>query len=155
MSKEKTRELINRYFDAELSKEEEIFLFASLSEDEKGREYFKTLAALNEAINRTHEEFPENLDDKILQSLAERKTEAVKGKSFVSPPALFAYAVSVILIIFILMFKSDLNNYKKELQAQASVVNRQNKMIELLFNALPAATVQAERKTQIVVTPQL
>ncbi len=154
MNEEKIEELVNGYFDAELSKEEEILLFTVLSENEYGREYFKSLAALHETIEKTREEFPQELDEQIIGTLSKAEHRANKGRSFVAPPVLFAYAVAAVLIIFILMFKTDLDNYKKELRTQASVVQRQNKMIELLYNALPAATVQAERKPSIIVTPE-
>ncbi len=154
MNEERIKELINGYFDNEISREEETLLFSVLAENENGREIFKSLAAVNEAIGQTREEFPNELDEKIISSLSRGKKRGAKGNSFLNPPALFAYAVAAVLIIFFLMFKTDLDKYKKELQTQASIVKRQTKMIELLYNALPTATVKAERKPSIVVTPE-
>ncbi|MCB9248205.1 MAG: hypothetical protein H6613_06520 [Ignavibacteriales bacterium] len=41
MSTENIKEIINQYFDNELTKSEEVILFTQLSQDENAREYFK------------------------------------------------------------------------------------------------------------------
>lgn len=68
MSTEKVKEIINQYFDNELNKSEEIFLFTQLSQNEEARNYFKEMNLLNSVIKEGVEEFPQNLDEKYFQN---------------------------------------------------------------------------------------
>ena len=55
MSTEQIKELINRYFDNQLEKSEEVFMFTQLSQEEGAREYFKQMNVLSESIKNTFE----------------------------------------------------------------------------------------------------
>ncbi len=68
MSDEKINELINRYFDNELDKSEEVFMFTQLSQLESARQYFKQMNVLSENMKNTFEEFPTGLEEAILNS---------------------------------------------------------------------------------------
>ena len=67
MNNEKIKELINRYFDNELDKSEEVFLFTQLSQEEEAREYFKHMIMLSENMKNTFEDFPFELEEEILK----------------------------------------------------------------------------------------
>ena len=148
-------EIINKYFDGESSREEETFMFTQLSLDENARKYFKSLNFLKNTVEETKEDFPNKLDEKLLLSLTNMEESKLNYRKNFNLPASIAYVISVILLIILLSFRSELSDYKENLNLQMQQVNHQNKMIELLFNSLPPAIVSAKLKNPIIVTPKL
>ncbi len=73
MLSEKIIELINRYFDNETSKEEDMYLFNRLSSNEEGREYFKSMTLLRETTKQSEVEVPQNLEEQILNSIVSKQ----------------------------------------------------------------------------------
>lgn len=67
MSDNKIFEIVNLYFDGELSKTEEVNLFSLLANDESARVYFKQLNAVRNAVDNDAEEFPTELEERILR----------------------------------------------------------------------------------------
>ena len=151
----RTEEIINKYFDGESSKEEEAFMFAQLSLDEEAREYFKSLDLLKKTVEEAKEDFPNELDEKLLLSLPNMDENKHTIRKYFSLPASIAYVISVILFIILLSFRSELSGYKEELNLQVQQVNYQSKMINLLFNSLPPTVVSAKLKNPIIVTPKM
>ncbi len=147
-------EIINKYFDGESSKEEETFMFTQLSLDEDAREYFKSLSLLKNAVEDTKEAFPEELERSLLLSLPKPNESKYDIHRYFNLPAGIAYAVSVILLILLFSFRSELSGYKQELNQQVQQINYQSKMIQLLFNSLPSAVVSTNIENPIIVTPK-
>ena len=80
MNDEKILETINKYFDGELEKGEEMLLFTQLSLSDEGRKYFKQLNRIRAAVDDSIDEFPEKLEEDILRSI---------GKVSVKKPGFF------------------------------------------------------------------
>ena len=72
MSSQEIKNLIDSYFDNELSKSEEVFLFSQLSKNIEAREYFKQLNILKTEMQNTIESFPIELEERILNSTASK-----------------------------------------------------------------------------------
>ncbi len=154
MNEEKIYSLIDGYFDDELSKEEEIFLFTHLSQNDNAREYFKRNNILKSAVDTSVEDFPENLEEKILGNLTkESKIYPDKLKKFI-PAGLFAFVAVVLLFLSIFLYSQTVD-YKEKLDATIWQVNKQQQMIRLLFNSLPTTEVKGRLKNQIIVTPKM
>ena len=153
MSSEKIKELINRYFDNELDKEEEVFLFTQLSQVEEAREYFKQLNLLSENVKNTFEEFPFDLEEEILKETV----SGVKGKRKFNfnIPTLLGYAFSVLLLIISLTIYSKSVEYKKDIEMNIQQINQQNKILEMMFNALPQTEVKAKFSNEIIIKPTI
>ena len=103
----KNQELINRYFDGELNKEEEIFLFSQLSTDEENRKYFKSLNLIREAVEQTIKNVPFEIDSKIMNALPLPEEKLKSYKNFFQLPAMISYAVSIILLIVTFFIYSE------------------------------------------------
>lgn len=151
----KIEEIINKYFDAESSKEEEVFMFTQLSLDEDTQDYFKSLSLLKNTVEEAEEEFPNELDEKLLLSLPSIEESKHNIRKYFNIPASIAYVISVILFIILLSFRSELSDYKEELNFQIQQVNYQSKMIDILYNSLSPAVVTANFEKPIIVTPKL
>lgn len=62
MNGNKTIEMINLYFDGELTKSEEANLFSLLASDQTARYYFKQLSVIRSTIDNDAEDFPAELE---------------------------------------------------------------------------------------------
>jgi hypothetical protein len=153
MSNEKIKELINRYFDNELDKSEEVFLFTQLSQEEGAREYFKQMNVLSENIKNTFEEFPIGLEERVLNATLAGTTR--NRKFHFNIHSLFGYAFSVVLLIISLFVYTQSIEYKADIEMNVQQINQQNKMLELMFNALPPAEVRAKFENEVVIRPTI
>jgi len=151
----KIEEIINKYFDGETSKEEEAFMFTELSLEEDARDYFKSLNLLKNTVEEAEENFPNELDEKLLLSLPNMEESKLNYRKYFNLPASIAYVISVILLIILLSFRSELSGYKEKLNFQIQQVNYQSKMIDILFNSLSPAVVTANFEKPIIITPKL
>lgn len=153
MSNEKTKELINRYFDNELDKSEEVFLFTQLSQMNEAREYFKQMNVLSENMKNTFEEFPLGLEEEILNATV---TGMKKEKRFpFNIYAVIGYAFSVVLMIVSLFIYSESKEYKKDIELSIQQINQQNKMIEMLFHSLPETEIKTTFANDVVIKPSI
>jgi len=151
MSSEKIKELINGYFDNELEKSEEVFLFTQLSQMEEAREYFKQMNVLSENMKNTFEEFPLGLEEGILNATV---TEIKKERRFpFNLTAIIGYVFSVILLVISLLVYTESIEYKKDIEMNIQQINYQNKMLEMMFNSLPPTEVKAKIANQILIKP--
>jgi len=151
MSNEKIEVLINRYFDNELNKSEEVFLFSELSKNIEAREYFKQLNILKTEMQNTIESFPIELEERILNSTAS-KFEMPKLFSF-NFPSVLGYAFSVVLLILSLLIYTQSLEYQKDIEIKIDQIDQKNRMIEMLFHSLPQAEVRTVLENEIVIKP--
>ncbi len=155
MNTEELNKMINEYFDNELSKEKEVFLFSQLSQNEEARNYFKNVNLLNSAIQETSNEFPDELEQKILHGIKnkpERKNFIFINKNFF---AVASYALSVILIIISVYFFNQSSNYKERVENTMSYISSQNEKIDLLMSTIPAVQVSPEYQNEVTINSQL
>ncbi len=153
MSSEKIKELINRYFDNELDKNEEVFLFTQLSQMDEAREYFKQMNVLSENMKNTFEEFPLGLEEGILNATV---TEIKKERRFpFNLTTVIGYVFSVVLLVISLLVYTESIEYKKDIEMNIQQINYQNKMLEMMFNSLPSTEVRAKLENVIVIKPTI
>jgi len=153
MSSEKIKELINRYFDNELDKGEEVFLFTQLSQMEEAREYFKQMNLLSENMKNTFEEFPSRLEEEILNATV---TGIEKERRFpFNLYTVIGYAFSVVLLAISLFLYTDSLEHKKDIEMNIQQINYQDKMLEMMFNSLPPTEVKAKIANQILIKPTI
>ncbi len=153
MSSEKIKELINRYFDNELDKSEEVFLFTQLSQVEEAREYFRQLNVLSENMKNTLDEFPLSLEEDILNATV---TDVTKEKKFqLNFQSILGYAFSVVLLIISLFIYTQSLEYKADIKMNIQQINQQNRMLEMMFHALPPTEVKAKFTNDIIIRPTI
>jgi len=140
--------MIDEYFDGELKNGEETVLFISLSKNEKARNYFKRQHILKNATQELKEEFPSDLDKRILSKIMKEEKQGIKQK-FLSP--VFTYPAMLILLALSLFFYNQTNTYKKDIVKINNNIEQQNKTIESILNALPAAEVSGIKQDTIIV----
>ncbi|MCB0750928.1 MAG: hypothetical protein KDC52_05600 [Ignavibacteriae bacterium] len=155
MSTENIKEIINQYFDNELTKSEEVILFTQLSQDENAREYFKEMNLLKTVVDESLEEYPQKLDDKIYAKLKTEPNITTQNKSYKIVYNFIGLALGLILLALTLFFYNESLQYKNKLELTYQQVYHQNQMIQVLFNTLPQAEVRGSLENTIIVTPQM
>lgn len=155
MKTEELQNMINLYFDGELEKNREPLLFSTLSFDEEAREYFKSMNKIKAVLENSMEEFPAVLEERILRSVADKKSVqpfAITGKNVF---AFASYAFGVILIFISLFFYSETRDYRRQLETVSGQIIQQNKEIQLLMNGLPASEINTSLENEIIIKANL
>lgn len=153
MSSEEIKTLINRYFDNELNKSDEVFLFSQLSTNDEARIYFKNLNMIKEGVHSTTEKVPDELEERILNSIITSDAEPKRFQFNI--PSIVGYTFSVVLLIASIFIYSQSMEYKKDIELSIQQINQQNRMIEMLFHSLPETEVKTTFTNDIIVKPTI
>ncbi len=156
MEHKKTLEMINLYFDGELNKEDEAYLFSSISSNEEGREYFKTMTTLKESHRISEKGYPQTLEEKILKGISfnqEAKSKLPERYFFI--PKKVVYAFTTIIILFTFFIYSEYSINQEKIKMHAEQVEQQTEMINLLMNSLPQAEVRGVEAKKVIVRARL
>lgn len=152
---EKIKETIHQYFDNELSKGEEVMLFNRLSDHEEAREYFKQMNLLRTTTDSSIEEYPEELDVKIISNLKEEKAAFPFFRDSAKMFTAISYVFAVILLVLSIFFYNESMQYKNKLELTNQRVDQQNRMIKVLYNSLPQAEIKEKLNNEIIVTAEM
>jgi len=143
MSENKLIEMINLYFDGELEKSKEVNLFSLLSSDLMARDYFKQLSVIRNAVDNSSEDFPAELEERILRSVGSKISTRAGFFSNIKIFSTISYAAAFILLFLsgYLFFK--VSNYQERVDNLSQQMFIQSQTIELLINSLPVVEVRA------------
>ena len=155
MSENKIIELINLYFDGELAKSEEANLFSLLASDQMARDYFKQLSVIRNAVNNSEEDFPIELEERILRSVGSKASEKTGVFSKVKIFSAISYAAALILLFLsgYLFFK--ISNYQERVDNLSEQMMMQTKTIQMLYNSLPGVEVRSTIDNAIIIKPNI
>lgn len=153
MSNNKTIEMINLYFDGELAKSEEASLFSLLASDQTARDYFKQISVIRNAVDNDTEDFPAELEERILRSVGSKAVARTGMFSNIKIFSAIAYAAALILLFLsgYLFFK--VSNYQERVDNLSQQMIIQSKTIQMLYNSLPGVEVRATFDNEIVIKP--
>jgi hypothetical protein len=154
MNTEELKNMIQLYFDGELEKNKEPLLFTSIAQNSEAREYFKSMNLLKYSVEDTEEEFPQELEERIFYSL---KYKQINKRGFTNSPAvrIISYSIVAILIIVNIYLLGRISSYNEKMNNVETIVQKQNQVIELLYNSIPAAEVKAEWENEIIIKANL
>jgi hypothetical protein len=143
MSENKIVEMINLYFDGELAKSEEARLFSLLASDQTARDYFKQLSVIRNAVDNSAEDFPVDLEERILRSVGSKAEAKTRIFSNIKIFSAVSYAAALILLFLsgYLFFK--ISNYQERVDNLSQQMMMQTKTIQMLYNSLPGVEVRA------------
>ncbi len=155
MEDKKLLEIINAYFDGELEKGQEPLLFTQLSLNSEAREYFKQLNKIKAAVEESVEDFPEELDERILRSAGTsmpQKSMLFLGiKIFRAIP----YAAAIVLLFLSGYLFFRVSSFQERVDNLSQHVTLQSKTIQMLYNSLPGIEVRATFDNEIIVKPKI
>lgn len=156
MTTEQINMMIDTYFDGELEKSKEPILFTHLSLNEESRDYFKALNRVRNEIAETVEEFPQELEERILYSAASTEKKWFNLSFANNFPALFSYAAAIVLLLVSILFYTQSLSYKNTLESQTKQIENQNELIELFYNAmLPSVDVEAKLSNKVIINNEI
>ncbi len=155
MNTQEIKDIINQYFDNELTKSEEVILFTQLSQNEEARDYFKEINLLRTIAEETIEEYPNNLDERIFSKLKVEKNIVKPIPNYSKTFSAISYGLAIVLLALSIFFYTESIQYKNKLELTSYQVKQQNEMIQVLFNSLPQAEVRGTLENTIIVTPKM
>jgi hypothetical protein len=148
MENDNIKQLINRFFDNELNKEEEIELFSLLAGSDEGREYFKKFNLLKQAVYNDMKAFPGSLDRKIknggVNAPVHKDIHHFNAQIIYR---LMPYAAAIVLLFLSIFYLRKADAYENQVAGLTREVSNQNMKIELLFHALPPVEVTPNYKS--------
>ena len=139
MESDELFEMIDEFFDGELDKSKEPVLFLSLSTNEAARNYFRGNHLLKSVANEMQEEFPHELERKILLKTISFDKKSLFGQRL---KPLFVYASIMIFFFVGLFFYFEANTYKNDLAKINNKLENQDRTIESIINSLPSAEIK-------------
>ncbi|MBA4317768.1 MAG: hypothetical protein C0412_05150, partial [Flavobacterium sp.] len=112
MNTDEIKKMIDLFADGELSKEKEPVLFTMLSLDGEAREYFKGVNYIKHSFQQNFEEYPSNLDDKVLRSI--EKIQQKHSTVFINKKTFLFLSCSVVAICIFatIIFFNKSESYK-------------------------------------------
>ena len=155
MKDEKLIEMINLYFDGELDKGEEINLFSLLASDQSGRDYFKQLSLIRNAVDCSTEELPAELEERILRSIGSRSTGKSRFFSNIKMFSAITYTAAIILLFLSGYLFLKVSSYQERVENLSQQMMIQSKTIQMLYNSLPGIEVRATFDNEIVIKPNI
>ena len=155
MNGDKLLEMVNLYFDGELKKNQESLLFTRLAENNEARDYFLQLSRIQTAVADSSEEFPEELDERILRTIGSENTS---GRSFITKSRLFlavSLAASVVLLLLSSYLFLRIDSFHNRVDDLSQQIKIQSRTIEMLYNSLPGIEVESSLKNAIIIKPNI
>lgn len=152
MLNEEIKMLVDNYFDGELNKNKEAFLFSELSGNEECREYFKEMNRLKNAVQNSLEEFPIGLESRIFSYIKNNREGTQWYKRFF--PVL-SYSLAVILLVASIFMFNELREYRNDIHLTSQKIIEQQKTINLLINSLPNVEVESEIQNAVIIRANL
>jgi len=155
MQENKIISMINLYFDGELNKGEEVNLFSLLASDQSARNYFKQLSVIRNAVDNSAEDFPLELEERILRSVGSKTSTESGFFSKIKISSAISYAAALILLFLsgYLFFK--ISNYQERVENLSQQMMIQSKTIQMLYNSLPGIEVRATFDNEIIIKPNI
>ncbi|MFZ2323106.1 MAG: hypothetical protein WAV89_05345 [Ignavibacteriaceae bacterium] len=153
MNDNKLLEMINAYFDGELDKNKEVDLFSLLAKDQSARYYFKQLSLIRNTVDNSKEDFPSDLEERILRSVGSKSAAKTGMLSNIKIFSAISYAAALILLFLsgYLFFK--VSNYQERVDNLSQQMMMQTKTIQMLYNSLPGVEVRATYDNEIIIKP--
>ncbi|NWF89389.1 MAG: hypothetical protein HXY50_07980 [Ignavibacteriaceae bacterium] len=155
MQEDKLTIMINLYFDGKLSKSEEVNLFSLLAINQSGRDYFKQLGLIRNAVENSTEEFPFELEERILRSVGSKSSVKPTFFSNIRIFSAISYAAAIIMLILSGYLFLKISNYQQKVDNLSQQVMIQSKTIQMLYNSLPGIEVRATFDNEIIIKPNI
>ena len=155
MNDNKLLEMINAYFDGELDKNKEVDLFSLLAKNQSARDYFKQLSLIRNTVDNSKEDFPFELEERILRSVGSKTTQRTGLFSHIKIFSAISYAAALILLFIsgYLFFK--ISNYQERVDNLSQQMMYQSRTIQMLYNSLPGVEVRATYDNEIIIKPKI
>lgn len=153
MNENKTKEMINLYFDGELEKIKEVNLFSLLASDQTARDYFKQLILIRNAVDNDAEDFPAELEERILKSVGSKAAAKTGIFSNIKIFTAISYAAVLVLLLLSAYLFIKVSDYQEHIDQLSEQIMQKAKTIQILYNSLPGIEVQATYNNEIIVKP--
>ncbi len=145
--------MIDSYIDGELNRNDEDILFEQLAVNPDARDYLRKVNLVNNQTRQSVAEFPSFLERNILKGTSGRSAPPISTSARLT--GFISAGISVILLILSLFLLGQVSDYREEINSALNQMQKQNIMIEALYNSYPAAEVRAQYSNEIIVKPNI
>lgn len=152
MLSDELKQQVDQYFDGELNKSSEAFLFSELAKNEECREYFKQANRLQNILMEVVEEFPVDLERRIFSKIRNLNEKPSWYKQIFP---VMSYSLAIILVIVGLFMFFEMREYRNEIKLTSQQMLEQQKTINLLINSLPSVEVESEIQNAVIIKANL
>lgn len=147
--------MIDSYIDGELNHSDEDILFEQLALNSDARDYFRRVNLIRNHTGALPDEFPSKLEENIIAKVY-KPASGYAESSFNCRVARYAAgAISIILLIISLFLLNEVSGYREEINTALNRLNKQDAIIEALYNSLPTTEVQAKYSNEIIIKPKI
>ncbi len=153
MNENKLLEMINLYFDGELEKSKEVNLFSLLASDQTARDYFKQLSVIRSAVDSSAEDFPAELEERILRSVGSKASTKSGFFSNIKIFSAMSYAAALILLFLSGYLFVKVSNYQERVDNLSQQMIIQFRTIQMLYNSLPGVEVIGTLDNEVIIKP--
>jgi hypothetical protein len=143
--------LINLFIDKEIDEGKEKELFSHLAECNQCREEFRMLRSSQKTFHNSLIEYPERLDQRVIESLKKKDMKRKNSIFTKRLPAYYLYAASISVIIILALFLFRTNDYNQQREMDMNNLNvmlareyEQGEYINFIMNQLPGIKIRAE-----------
>ncbi len=145
--------MIDSYIDGELNRSDEDILFEQLAVNPDARDYLRKVNLVNNQTRLSSVDFPLSLEQNILNKLdrisAPRVSLSARLGGYISA------GISIILLVISLFLLGQVSDYRNEINSALNRMQKQNQMIQALYNSYPAAVVHAQYSNEIIIKPNI
>ncbi len=106
--------MLHKYLDNELSKEQESFLFTHLAQCEECKTNFKALNRVHYEFRKDESDIPEQLEQRIFNTIRKRKSYTHTNSFTKRLPAYFVYGYGILLTIFSVFMTYEFYDLRNE-----------------------------------------
>jgi len=145
--------MIDSYIDGELNRSDEDLLFEQLALNPDARDYLRKVNLVNNQTRLTGAEFPASLERNILHGISSKPAFRVSRNTRLA--GYFSAGISIILLLLSVFLLSQVTDYRAEINIALSRMQKQDQMIEALYNSYPPAEVHARYSNEIIVKPNI
>ncbi len=145
--------MIDSYIDGELSPQDEDILFEQLALESDARDYFRKVNLIKNGADSLADEFPSKLERDIIGSINRRSSGKFSNHAGIT--GYVAAGISVILLIISLLLLNQVSGYRNEINSVINQINKQNIIIEALYNSFPPTEVHPEYSDEIIIKPKI
>jgi len=148
------KEMVEAFFNGELTKEEEMALFTGLATNNEAKDYFRKSNFLKAGMELTKCAVPVELDKKIANVIFNAGKE--RSDNFrINIQTVITYALSVAFLILSFLFYSIARDYKRELKEARSTIQYQRTTLKVLMNSLPPVNIKENIPNEIIINKKL
>lgn len=155
MDCEKYKYLIQEFYDRELDKGKEAFIFTHLSTCSECRDFFSSLNTLTLAASEEKIKYPSSIEERIFFSIDQLNSRNNIPWVNKKVPAYVLYVLTVVIIAMGFYLLKSTTDYRNELTETIQIVKQKDIDMQMIMNSLEEVKVVSRLDNKTVIKAAL